>query len=61
MKRRVTIAELMIFLLLTLLAGSEGSARDLNIGWPGSGSWTTLPCIVAAEKEFFQKEDLRVG
>ena len=60
MKRRVTIAELMIFVLLTLLAGSEGSARDLNIGWPGSGSWTTLPYIVAAEKEFFQKEDLRV-
>jgi len=35
-------------------------AKDINFGWSGQGSWTTLPYIVAKEKGFFEKEGLKV-
>jgi NitT/TauT family transport system substrate-binding protein len=35
-------------------------AKDVNLGWSGIGSWTTLPYVVANEKGFFDKEGLKV-
>jgi len=35
-------------------------AKDINLGWSGIGSWTTLPYVVANEKGFFEKENLKV-
>ena len=35
-------------------------SKDIDIGWSGIGSWTTLPYIVANEKGFFEKEGLKV-
>ena len=35
-------------------------AKDINLGWSGQGSWTTLPYVVAKEKGFFEKEGLKV-
>ena len=39
---------------------AEGQGKDINIGWSGVGSWTTLPYVVAKEKGFFEKEGLKV-
>ena len=35
-------------------------AKDINLGWSGQGSWTTLPYIAANERGFFDKEGLKV-
>ena len=47
------------FLLACLIAGPV-RAKDINLGWSGIGSWTTLPYVVANEKGFFDKETLKV-
>jgi len=47
------------FLLAWLIAGPV-QAKDINLGWSGIGSWTTLPYVVANEKGFFDKENLKV-
>lgn len=39
------------FLLAWLIAGPV-QAKDINLGWSGIGSWTTLPYVVANEKGF---------
>src|SRR5438874_7859483 len=50
--------------ILTILLGvafaAEVQAKDINLGWSGQGSWTTLPYVVAKEKRFFDKEGLKV-
>jgi len=46
-------------LLAWLIAGPV-QAKDINLGWSGIGSWTTLPYVVANEKGFFDKENLKV-
>jgi len=38
----------------------DGGAKDINLGWSGQGSWSTLPYIVANERGFFEKEGLKV-
>ncbi len=54
------------FLLLTLLflssviLTSSAHAKDLNYGWPGPGSWTTLPFVVAGERGLFEKDGFKV-
>ena len=55
MKRRIGL----VFILICLLVGSV-QAKDINLGWSGIGSWTTLPYVVANEKGFFEKEGLKV-
>jgi ABC-type nitrate/sulfonate/bicarbonate transport system substrate-binding protein len=55
MKNRIGLA----FLLIFLVAGPV-KAKDINLGWSGIGSWTTLPYVVANEKGFFEKEALKV-
>ena len=49
---------LTILLCFTFAAGVQ--AKDINLGWSGIGSWTTLPYVVANEKGFFDKEGLKV-
>ena len=55
MKNRIGLA----FLLIFLVTGPV-QAKDVNLGWSGIGSWTTLPYVVANEKGFFDKEGLKV-
>lgn len=47
-------------ILIGLVATTVGHAKDINFGWSGIGSWTTLPYVVANEKGFFEKEGLKV-
>ena len=46
--------------LFVFIAATIGRSKDINIGWSGVGSWTTLPYVVAKEKGFFEKEGLKV-
>ena len=55
MKNRIGSAVLLIFLVT-----GPVQAKDVNLGWSGIGSWTTLPYVVANEKGFFDKEGLKV-
>ena len=55
MKYRIGV----VFLLACLVTGPV-HAKDVNLGWSGIGSWTTLPYVVANEKGFFDKEGLKV-
>jgi ABC-type nitrate/sulfonate/bicarbonate transport system substrate-binding protein len=48
-------------ILLVLVSASNAHAKDLNYGWPGRGSWSTLPFVVGAEKGLFEKEALKVS
>ena len=54
----------LFFMFLLVLFGcaetSTAAAKDINLGWSGQGSWTTLPYVVANEKGFFEKEGLKV-
>jgi hypothetical protein len=47
-------------IMLTLVVTSPSPARDLYYGWPGQGSWTTLPFVVVEELlavETFRSKD----
>ena len=43
-----------------MVCPTAAPSKDINIGWSGVGSWTTLPYVVAKEKGFFEKEGLKV-
>jgi len=60
MKRRILVIQLTLFLLLFAISTAPARAKDLNYGWPGPGSWTTLPFVVANERGLFEKEGLKV-
>jgi len=46
---------------LFILGASAGShGKDINLGWSGIGSWTTLPYVVANERGYFNREGLTV-
>ena len=60
MKRRILLIQLTLFLLLFAISTTPAFAKDLNYGWPGPGSWTTLPFVVANERGLFEKEGLKV-
>lgn len=49
-----------LILAIAFCAATSVSAKDVNLGWSGIGSWTTLPYVVANEKGFFEKEGLKV-
>ena len=60
MKHRMAVAELTMAVMLSVVAAFSIEAKDINLGWSGQGSWTTLPYIVANERGFFDKEGLKV-
>jgi ABC-type nitrate/sulfonate/bicarbonate transport system substrate-binding protein len=51
---------LFLSILLCFAFATAVQAKDINLGWSGQGSWTTLPYVVAKEKGFFEKEGLKV-
>ena len=57
-KKAVTVVVVGFLLCVGLL--SVGETKDINLGWSGQGSWSTLPYIVAGERGFFEKEGLKV-
>ena len=56
----IVAAELVLVVLLSLVAAFNTEAKDINLGWSGQGSWSTLPYIAAGERGFFEKEGLKV-
>ena len=59
--RKVSVfSKVTLTILLCFALASVGQAKDVNLGWSGIGSWTTLPYVVANEKGFFDKEGLKV-
>jgi NitT/TauT family transport system substrate-binding protein len=59
MKHRIAVVGLALAVLLSLIVFNT-DAKDINLGWSGQGSWSTLPYIVADERGFFEKEGLKV-
>jgi len=60
MKPRIVLVDLALAILLSVIPAMDGGAKDINLGWSGQGSWSTLPYIVANERGFFEKEGLKV-
>lgn len=60
MRKPVLFFTLILTTLLCFAFATGVQAKDINLGWSGQGSWTTLPYIVAKEKGFFEKEGLKV-
>ena len=59
--RKVSVfSRVTLTILLCFTFASVGQAKNINLGWSGIGSWTTLPYVVANEKGFFNKENLQV-
>ena len=59
--RKVSVfSKVTLTILLCFALASVAQAKDVNLGWSGIGSWTTLPYVVANEKGFFEKEALKV-
>ena len=60
MRKLKLFASLILASLLCFIVASEAQTKDINLGWSGQGSWTTLPYVVAKEKGFFEMEGLKV-
>jgi ABC-type nitrate/sulfonate/bicarbonate transport system substrate-binding protein len=60
MKPRIAVVGLALAVLLFPRVAFNAEAKDINLGWSGQGSWSTLPYIVAGERGFFEKEGLKV-
>jgi ABC-type nitrate/sulfonate/bicarbonate transport system substrate-binding protein len=60
MKLQIALVELALAILFAVILVIEAGARDINLGWSGQGSWSTLPYIVAGERGLFEKEGLKV-
>jgi ABC-type nitrate/sulfonate/bicarbonate transport system substrate-binding protein len=60
MKHRIAVIGLALAVLLSLIVAFNTNAKDINLGWSGQGSWSTLPYIVAGERGLFEKEGLKV-
>src|ERR1700741_4265064 len=59
--RKVSVfSNVTLTILLCFVFAAVVQAKDINLGWSGQGSWTTLPYVVANEKGFFDKEGLKV-
>jgi NitT/TauT family transport system substrate-binding protein len=59
--RKVSVfSKVTLTILLCFALASVAQAKDVNLGWSGIGSWTTLPYVVANEKGFFDNEGLKV-
>jgi NitT/TauT family transport system substrate-binding protein len=60
MKHRIAVIGLALAVLLSPIVAFNTNAKDINLGWSGQGSWSTLPYIVAGERGLFEKEGLKV-
>ena len=60
MRKIIWFIKLILPILLCFPFAITVHAKDINFGWSGQGSWTTLPYVVAKEKGFFEKEGLKV-
>ncbi len=60
MKYRASAIALTLAVLFSLVVATRAASKDIYFGWPGPGSWTTLPYIVAGEKGLFEKEGIKV-
>ena len=60
MKYRAGAIALTFAFLFSPVVATGAASKDIYIGWPGPGSWTTLPYVVAGEKGFFEKEGVKV-
>ena len=49
-----------VALCFSIAFPTKGECKDINLGWSGIGSWTTLPYVVANERGFFEREGLKV-
>ena len=50
MKHRIAVVGLALAVLLSLIVAFNTEAKDINLGWSGQGSWSSLPYIVAGER-----------
>src|SRR5262245_53112303 len=60
MKHRVALVQIALAVSFYFIFATNLDAKDINLGWSGQGSWSTLPYIVAPERRFFEKEGLKV-
>jgi ABC-type nitrate/sulfonate/bicarbonate transport system substrate-binding protein len=60
MRRVKVFSSVIVVFLLCFIFAVEAQTKDINLGWSGQGSWTTLPYVVAKEKGFFEMEGLKV-
>lgn len=60
MVRATLVFRAMLPILVCIVFVAEAQTKDVNLGWSGQGSWTTLPYVVAKERGFFEKEGLKV-
>ncbi len=60
MRKEKLLFIVLVPLLLCFVDAAAGQTKDVNLGWSGQGSWTTLPYVVAKERGFFEKEGLKV-
>ena len=60
MKIRQVGGSLVVAILLCTAFAPLLHAKELNYGWPGPGSWTTLPFVVAGERGIFDREGVKV-
>ena len=60
MKRQIALVRFALAVLFSVVPVIEAGAKDINLGWSGQGSWSTLPYIVAGERGFFEREGLKV-
>jgi ABC-type nitrate/sulfonate/bicarbonate transport system substrate-binding protein len=60
MKHITALLALTLAIFLSAGLATDAEAKDLNFGWPGESSWTTLPFKVGADKGFFEREGLEV-
>lgn len=59
MKKATLFSSAMLAILFNAFAAGA-QTKDINLGWSGQGSWTTLPYVVAKENGLFEREGLKV-
>jgi hypothetical protein len=52
MRKVALFINLILTILLCFTFATGVQAKDINLGWSGIGSWTTLPYVVANERDF---------
>jgi hypothetical protein len=46
MKHQIPLVRFALAVLFSVVPVIEAGAKDINLGWSGQGSWSTLPYIV---------------